>query len=892
MKSLRIALWNANGLAQWRLETESFLRLQKIDVLLVAETHFTNKTFFNITGYSLYHTQHPDGTARGGSAILIRNGIQHYQYNSYQQDYAQITSIVVKELNSTLVLAAVYCPPRYAIKNDLFADCFQYLGKRFIAGGDYNAKHTLWGSRLITPRGRELKKAMDSLQLNHLSSGKPTYWPTDPNRIPDLLDFFVVKGISLHYAEVEESVDIASDHSPVILTISTNIIKKEKQPFLTNKQTCWDNFRMLIDNNINLETRLKTIKELEEIVDSLTKTIQNAAWNSTPTETLNTGGITSYPMVIKEKLAEKRRARRKWHNTRHPCDKTLYNRISGQLRSLLQNERNKSLQSFLQSLSASSDKNYSLWKVTKKIKQVKQHSPPVKNVTGQWTRSDTEKANIFAQHLADVFQPHPPDPKSKHEQQISEFLEHIPDDQQFIKPVSPKEVWHEIMALKGNKAPGHDLITANILKELPKKGLLLITYIFNAIFRLKHVPIQWKMAQIIMVLKPGKPANVVSSYRPISLMPVLSKVFEKLFMKRIMTIIDQQKSIPDHQFGFRTKHSTLDQVHRIVNKIENDFEEKRICSAVFLDISQAFDKVWHDGLLYKIKKILPYNMFKLISSYLNERFFKVKVQEEESKLYPIRAGVPQGSVLGPLFYIIYTADLPATNNTLTATFADDTAVLASDTSENVAARNLQNSLDQIYNWTKKWKISINENKSAHVIFTNRRTISAPVTINHKQIPILHETKYLGMRLDQRLTWKQHIIAKKKEINRLIASMYWLIGRNSTLTIDNKLLIYKAIIKPTWSYGAQLWGCAKTTNIKIIQRCQNKVLRIITNAPWFVRNDDLHRDLNVPTVIAEIRRYALRHEDRLHRHPNTEAIIILDNLYNARRLKRNKPYDII
>ena len=187
--------------------------------------------------------------------------------------------------------------------------------------------------------------------------------------------------------------------------------------------------------------------------------------------------------------------------------------------------------------------------------------------------------------------------------------------------------------------------------ELTEKGITYITYLFNAILRTNHFPDQWKKAQIIMIPKPGKDPNLVQSYRPISLLPILSKVFEKLFMKRLKPIIIQRKLIPNHQFGFRAQHGTTEQVHRVVNKVSRDLENKRYCSAAFLDIAQAFDKVWHDGLLYKLKQQLPHHYFQILKSYMEDRKFMVKHREECSELMNIKSGVPQGSVIGPTLYL-------------------------------------------------------------------------------------------------------------------------------------------------------------------------------------------------------------------------------------------------
>jgi hypothetical protein len=199
--------------------------------------------------------------------------------------------------------------------------------------------------------------------------------------------------------------------------------------------------------------------------------------------------------------------------------------------------------------------------------------------------------------------------------------------------------------------------------------------LINAAFRLKHVPDAWKMAEVIMIPKQGKPPNEVTSYRHGSLLPIISKLFEKLLMKRLKPPIESKNLILSRQFGFRDKHATTDQIHRITNTIERAYEENKICSAIFLDVAQAFDKVWHVGLMNKLKNTLPSQFTQLLQSYITGRMFRIKQEEAYSTIREIKAGVPQGSVFGPILYLLYTWDIPQEEDITTATFADDTASL-------------------------------------------------------------------------------------------------------------------------------------------------------------------------------------------------------------------------
>lgn len=160
-----------------------------------------------------------------------------------------------------------------------------------------------------------------------------------------------------------------------------------------------------------------------------------------------------------------------------------------------------------------------------------------------------------------------------------------------------------------------------------------------------------------------------------------------------------------------------------------------------------------------------------------------------------------------------------------------------------------------------------------------------------ELPQEETVKYLGMHLDRRMTFQKHIFTKRKQFGLKHSKMYWLMGRRSQLSTENKLLLYKAILKPIWTYGIQLWGSASKSNIEILQRFQSKVLRGIVNAPWYVTNQQIHRDLRVASVMEEIRNFSVKYRERINAHPNKYAsrvFKITDN--EIRRLKRFKPSD--
>lgn len=877
-------LWNANGLLKHKDELLLVLSKEKIDICLISETHFTNENKITIPEYSIYHTAHPLNTARGGSAVIIKSIIEHYEENKYCSIEFQATTVSVKTTHGMISISAVYSPPRNSIQTEIYKSLIQYPKHKFIMGGDFNAKHTYWGSRLINTKGRRLLQAAKQHGCEFLSTGKPTYWPTDSSKTPDLIDFFILNKISKNFLKIYDGYDFNSDHTPIFVTFTESVSYKKQEPSLSNKHTDWEYFKALINNDLVIPTNICSTDELDEIALNFVKIIQNASWNSTPAINKKQIGY-NYPNEIKDMLIEKRKLRRKWQQTRNPADKTLFNRASQQLKRKIKDFQNQKIQQHVMSLSADKNNDYSLWRATKSGKVPPKVYHPIKNSNGQWSRSHMEKAQVFSEYLENIF--------SLNNIQTPLRFDIQYDITDYIVPeITETEIQNEIINLSDKKAAGYDLITAEILKQLPRKGIIVLTKIIHSIFELEHIPTYWKVAEVLMIPKPGKPPTDVTSYRPISLLPTLSKLFEKVFIKRLKPIIEEKQIIPTHQFGFREKHSTIDQIHRITEVIENTFEEKKVCSAVFLDVAKAFDKVWHDGLLYKISTFMPHNYCKLLESYLKNRYFRIKYEGEYSDLKEIKAGVPQGSILGPMLYLIFTYDLPNPPNTTIATFADDTAVLAVGSTEEEAAEYLQPAINSIYEWANLWQIELNHTKSVHVTFKNSKAKSIPITINGNKIPYENHAKYLGMTLDVKLKWNEHVKKKKQELEIKYRSLDWLIGRRSSLSIQNKIAVYNQIIKPIWTYGIQLWGCAKPSVVNIIQRFQNKVIRKIVNAPWYLRNSDIHRDLRVDTVKTVIQKYAAKHQTRLSSHVNQEA----RNLYNTedqpRRLQRTKPQDLV
>jgi hypothetical protein len=205
---------------------------------------------------------------------------------------------------------------------------------------------------------------------------------------------------------------------------------------------------------------------------------------------------------------------------------------------------------------------------------------------------------------------------------------------------------------------------------------------------------------------------------------------------------------------------------------------------------------------------------------------------------------------------------------------------------------LQVHLNKIHPWLKKWRMKANETKSTQVTFTLKKRTCPPVYLNNKQLSQTNEVKYLGIHLDRRLTWRHHITMKRKQLDHKLCSLYWIIGRKLQLSLPNKLLVYTLILKPIWTYRIQLWGSASNSHLDILERFQSKALRMLINAPWFVPNATIRKDLSVTIVRQEVRKHCVTYRQRLTVHSNHLATTLPQGLTCNRILKRRYPEDLI
>jgi hypothetical protein len=293
------------------------------------------------------------------------------------------------------------------------------------------------------------------------------------------------------------------------------------------------------------------------------------------------------PVGIQDEIRLKNRLRRRWQVTRDPALKAEVNLLQRSVTCRLNEWRNDQWSATLESLDP---ENQSLWRMTKRVMRVPTPSPPMVN-PGRIALSDSEKAKAIADSLEAQFQP-VTDPSvpaviETVDVGLSSFFMARAGEPKLTKP---EEVLEAIRGLRFSKAPGLNGIPNRALKHLPQRAVPLLVLIFNAILA-HHFPTEWKHARVISILKPGKDPAPPSSYRPISLLDMIGKLFEKILLARILHEVNVRGLIRDEQFGFRPKHSTSLQLACLVDRITRNFGEKRLTGAVFLDVAKAFDRL-------------------------------------------------------------------------------------------------------------------------------------------------------------------------------------------------------------------------------------------------------------------------------------------------------------
>lgn len=871
---LRLVHWNANGLHDQGNEFRDYIQAEDLDIMCVNETHLKEPRAVKVANYKCYRNDRVG--PGGGTAIYVRSGLSHYVLPVPPLTCIEATAIVLETGRLPIVIVSVYNPP--GTRADDLRHDLQVLfnlellvadrSRKVIIAGDLNCKHRMWNCRNTNSQGKTLYNFLARTDYVVQAPTEPTHFSA-ANYRPDVLDICLLKGFHGTLTTSTSVPALDSDHNPVLVEFNTEIDLLQR----TRRTINWHVYRQHMLSSLGPIPPMATTQELEAGVRHFTESITASTEAASHTATVHQTS-SHVSQHLRQLIAEKRRARRAYQTLRDPASKRTLTALSNKVKRLLATEKNDSWKHHLESLST---QDTSLWRTTKSLLNHRSHLQPLHGTQGL-VYTPADQAEALADSLERQCRPYEdhadPDFQEYTEgrsRRLTASTPAQPDDG--VKYVGPGEIRQIVRFLKHRKAPGIDGISNADLKQLPRRGLAWITAISNAVLRLRHFPAPWKHADVIMIPKPGQNPVMPQNYRPISLLSSLGKVIEKTILTRLQTHVEEAGVLDDEQFGFRAHHSCPHQLLRVVELITAGFNAKQHTTAVFVDVAKAFDQVWHAALISKMgMHDFPAPLLQLVGSYLHHRSFNILLrtglQTTRSTTRPIEAGVPQGSLLSPLLYALFVQDIPNTVGISIAKYADDTAFLSQDRHPLRATLRLQRALADFEEWCSRWQVQVNAEKSQAVFFSRRRPPQpAPVLLLDTPLPWTPTVKYLGLIMDRKLTWGPHIKDLHHRAQGRLNSLSPLIHHESFLSPANKLLLYKVIIRPLMTYASPVWGYAAKTHLRRLQGMQNKIIRHVAGAPWFVRNTIIHRDLNIPSLRQHIRHLATRLYDTLPGHPN-------------------------
>ena len=409
-------------------------------------------------------------------------------------------------------------------------------------------------------------------------------------------------------------------------------------------------------------------------------------------------------------------------------------------------------------------------------------------------------------------------------------------------------------SLNAYKACGPDDVSPRVVKESIHCFVQPLLHVFNLSFRTGIVPKKLKIAKVIPLYKKNK-HDCVENYRPIALLSIFSKILEKLMHKRLYDFLIHFDLLIPQQFGFRPKYSTSLSVINFTDYISTQLDNGNICCGLFMDLSKAFDTIDHHILL---KKLFHYGVrgipLQWFESYLSHRQQYVMIDGVPSSRLEVNLGVPQGSVLGPLLFLIYVNDVVNCSDLLTfSLFADDTVALYSHKNTQILSSVMNKELKHLSEWFKCNKLFLNFSKTKYILFRSRNKI---ININDYMIEIENNViersdkiNFLGVTIHEFLHWKYHINTVSSKVSRSIGTLCKL---KSFLPLYILKHLYNTLILPHFNYCNEIWGNAFNTHLQKLFILQKRAVRLITNSTCRTSSNQLFLKLKILPIFDLIR----------------------------------------
>ncbi|MCH2389802.1 MAG: hypothetical protein MK234_03870 [Nitrospinales bacterium] len=738
--------------------------------------------------------------------------------------------------------------------------------------GDLNARSPLlWsGEQDENLAGKQLAELITMENMDQIID-EPTHMPSDTTST--CIDLIITSNPSAIIDHgVLPSLDSRCKHQIIYSQINFHVPPPPKY-----KRTIWDykacNLNALKRDlfAINWPIAFENLN-VNQMVDKLTSTLLDLAKTHIPFKIaiISDKDAPWFNNRLRYAIQKNKRLVKLWKaNGKTPADTIRKNRSQRDLHKLITEAKSSYIENLGKKISDPNTGAKIFWSSYKRLINNKKNTniPPLLE-NGIFLSNFKEKAfcfnKLFAGHCntLDNDSVLPPSPTPLTNNTLGNVTIRTSDILSIIEKLNPK------------KAHGVDGVSIELIKKCKNEIALPLKIIFEKCLETGSYPSLWKKANIQPVHKKDS-RQIATNYRPISLLCICGKFFEKIIFDQMYTFFNDNNLITEHQSGFRPGDSTINQLTSISHEIYSAFEQYDETRAIFLDISKAFDKTWHDGLIFKLKKFgVSGNLINLLTNYLSDRYQRVVLNGQESDWEKINAGVPQGSVLGPLLFLVYINDLIDGISSNIKLFADDSSLFTrvrNDVTE--THERLTQDLAKITEWAHMWKFRFNPDLTKQAIeivfsckYEKTKPIHPPLTFNNIPVARKSSTKHLGLILDERLVFAEHIKEAIDKAKKGIALMKFLANKVSASVLE---LTYKMYVRPHLDYGDVIYHNQHSISMELLEKIQYQAGLIISNCWKGTSRVKLYKELGWESLSQRRagRRYALYHKILNNRTPS-------------------------
>ena len=727
----------------------------------------------------------------------------------------------------------------------------------FYIFGDFNVNCLRYNE---IPNIRSFVDMMHSNSAVNLVN-KPTWYPIGAQRgRPSLLDHFYTNRVeTVHNIGIlANDISGSSGHFAVVATISANAKKTKIQniyPYIRsfrdfNLEDFNASLRDFQDNvGDNLDTRFEKLNA--HILSCINKHIPLRKRTRKEMQFALKPWIT---YGLKKSILKRNRLFRLSHVS-HPNRPTRVSKYNKYKKTLEKALFAAQCNYYSNKIIECQNRSKALWKVINEITRRKKKSNTflrkLKMENGRLIENPAEIANALNEYFINVG-PNLAEKLSPSNTTFESYLNEndSPNNSFYISATCPLEILDIINSFSASTCEDPVSISPKIFKMCATPLSVILAKMINQCFLNGHFPKSLKVAKVIPIFKDGD-EGVLGNWRPISITPCISKVIERIVKKRLVSFLKKHEILSKYQFGYRALHSTTHAILNICDNIISNFDAKKHTVSIFLDLSKGFDCVNHQILL---KKLYYYGIrgvaLKFFESYLHERKQYTFVNGVRSNWLTVLCGVPQGSVLGPLLFLLYTNDLANSTNFSTNLFADDTCLSLSG--NNLQELNRQCNVESglVENWFRANKLTTNSKKASKFLLSRYNNIRANrissfrIKMGNIELERVKSVKYLGVMLDEGVTWSEQIDFLATKLSRSAG-----IFSKLRYYLNTKVLIemYHALFNSHLQYAILCWGSTTSTNLNRLQILQNRAIRNITKSPRFFRLNNHYLNLRILKV---------------------------------------------